>query len=100
MDGVWRQEAKGRRLQVTIEPFTKLPAWARRAAEGEAEHLAAWSGRQLELDWPGSGSYRWSSWPDRCGRTDGVNAPPPTTRRNKPGSRARATGTNAYGRGT
>jgi hypothetical protein len=53
MDGVWRQEAKGRRLQVTIEPFTKLPAWARRAAEGEAEHLAAWSGRQLELDWAG-----------------------------------------------
>jgi len=53
MDGVWRQEAKGRRLQVTIEPFTKLPAWARRAAEGEAGRLAAWSGRQLELDWAG-----------------------------------------------
>ena len=51
MDGVWRQEAKGRRLRVTIEPFTKLPAWARRAAEGEAERLAAWSGSQLELDW-------------------------------------------------
>jgi hypothetical protein len=51
MDGIWRQEAKGRRLQVTIEPFTKLPAWARRAAEGEAERLAAWSGAELVLDW-------------------------------------------------
>ncbi len=51
MDGVWRQEAKGRHLHVTIEPFTKLPAWARRTAEGEAERLAAWSGTQLELDW-------------------------------------------------
>jgi len=51
MDGIWRQEAKGRRLQVTIEPFTKLPTWARRAAEGEAERLAAWSGAELELDW-------------------------------------------------
>jgi hypothetical protein len=51
MDGIWRQEAKGRRLRVTIEPFTKLPTWARRGAEGEAERLAAWSGAELELDW-------------------------------------------------
>ena len=51
MDGIWRQEAKGRRLHVTIEPFTKLPAWARRAAEGEAERLAAWNAADLELDW-------------------------------------------------
>jgi hypothetical protein len=49
MDGTWRQEAKGRRLQVTIEPFTTLPGWARRAAEGEAERLAGWSGAELEL---------------------------------------------------
>ena len=53
MDGIWRQEAKGRRLLVTIEPFTKLPAWARRAAEGEAERLAAWNDAELELDWAG-----------------------------------------------
>jgi len=53
MDGVWRQEAKGRRLRVTVEPFARQPAWARRAAEGEAERLAAWSGSQLELDWAG-----------------------------------------------
>jgi hypothetical protein len=51
MDGIWRQEAKGRRLQVTIEPFARLPAWARRAAEGEAERLAAWNGAELELAW-------------------------------------------------
>jgi Winged helix DNA-binding domain len=52
MDGVWRQETKGRRLQITIEPFAgPPPARVRRAAEAEAERLAAWSGGQLELRW-------------------------------------------------
>jgi Winged helix DNA-binding domain len=51
MDGVWRKEAKGRRLRVTIEPSATLPAWARRAAEAEAERLAAWNAAQLDLDW-------------------------------------------------
>jgi hypothetical protein len=52
MDGTWRQEAKGRRLLVTIEPFTgPPPAWARRAAEAEAERLAAFAGGELELRW-------------------------------------------------
>jgi hypothetical protein len=52
MDGTWRQEAKGRRLLVTIEPFTgPPPAWARRAAEAEAERLAAFTGGELELRW-------------------------------------------------
>jgi Winged helix DNA-binding domain len=56
MDGVWRQEAKGRRLLVTIEPFAgPLPAWARRAAEAEAERLAAWSDGELELAWADGG---------------------------------------------
>ena len=42
----------GRRLLVTIEPFTgPPPAWARRAAEAEAERLAAFTGGQLELRW-------------------------------------------------
>jgi Winged helix DNA-binding domain len=54
MDGTWRQETKGRRLKLTIEPFGKLPAWARRAAEGEAERLAAWNDAELELDWAGN----------------------------------------------
>jgi hypothetical protein len=52
MDGVWRQETKGRRVQVTIAPFAgPPPTWVRRAAEAEAERLAAWSGGQLELRW-------------------------------------------------
>jgi Winged helix DNA-binding domain len=52
MEGVWRQEAKGRRVQVTVEPFTgSLPAWARRSAEAEAERLAAFAGGQPELTW-------------------------------------------------
>jgi Winged helix DNA-binding domain len=52
IDGVWRQESRGRRLQVTIEPFAgPPPARVRRAAEAEAERLAAWSGGQLELRW-------------------------------------------------
>jgi hypothetical protein len=51
MDGTWRQETKGRRLLVTIEPFTDPPGWARRAAEAEAERLAAFTGGTLELAW-------------------------------------------------
>jgi hypothetical protein len=55
MDGTWRQETKGRRLLVTIEPFTgPPPAWARRAAEAEAERLAALTGGRLELTWADS----------------------------------------------
>jgi hypothetical protein len=52
MDGTWRQERRGRRLLVTIEPFAgPMPAWARRAAEAEAERLAALGGGELELSW-------------------------------------------------
>jgi len=52
MEGVWRHEVKGRRVQVVIEPFAgPPPAWARRAAEAEAERLAAIAGGQLELRW-------------------------------------------------
>jgi Winged helix DNA-binding domain len=52
MEGVWRQAVKGRRVQVTVEPFTRsLPARARRATEAEAERLAAFAGGQLELTW-------------------------------------------------
>jgi uncharacterized protein YcaQ len=52
MEGVWRQEAKGRRLLVTVEPFTgPPPARVRRAAEAEAERLAAFSGAELALRW-------------------------------------------------
>jgi hypothetical protein len=52
MEGIWGQEAKGRRVQVTIEPFAgPLPASVRRAAEAEAERLAGVAGGQLELRW-------------------------------------------------
>jgi len=52
MEGVWRQEVKDRRVEVTIEPFAgSPPAWARRAAEDEAERLAAVASGQLELCW-------------------------------------------------
>jgi DNA glycosylase AlkZ-like len=52
MDGTWRQERKGRRLLVVIEPFAgPLSAWARRAAEAEAERLAAFADGELEPSW-------------------------------------------------
>ena len=52
MQGVWRSERTGRRVVVRLEPFVTLPAWARRAAEGEAERLAAFLGGTLDLRWP------------------------------------------------
>ena len=56
MEGIWRQEARGRRLEVTVEPFAgPLPARTRRAAEAEAERLAAWSDGELELAWTDGG---------------------------------------------
>jgi uncharacterized protein YcaQ len=53
MDGVWKHERKGKRLTVTIEPLGKLPKWARREAETEAERLAGFLGGELELSWSG-----------------------------------------------
>jgi hypothetical protein len=55
MDGTWRQETRGRRVQISIEPFVAPPAWVRRAAEAEAERLAAWAGGTLELAWADPG---------------------------------------------
>jgi hypothetical protein len=51
IDGVWRHERKGKRLLVTIEPFVKLAAGTRAAAEQEAERLAAFLGGELSLTW-------------------------------------------------
>ncbi|MGH2699121.1 MAG: DNA glycosylase AlkZ-like family protein [Actinomycetota bacterium] len=51
IDGVWRQERKGRRLVVEIEPFAKLPKWVTRAVEQEAERVAAFAASSLELSW-------------------------------------------------
>ena len=51
MDGVWKHERKGKRLAVTIEPFGKLPKWARKEAEAEAERLAVFLGGELAVSW-------------------------------------------------
>jgi len=58
MVGVWRHTTKGRRLVVELEPFGRLPAWARAELEAEAERLAGFFDRQLELTVrrPGSSS--------------------------------------------
>ncbi len=44
--GVFRQERKGRRLAVSLQPWGPFPKWAEKAARAEAERLAGW----LELD--------------------------------------------------
>jgi hypothetical protein len=49
MAGVWKHTRKGGRLLVELEPFGRLPAWARAQLESEAERLAEFLGGQLEL---------------------------------------------------
>jgi hypothetical protein len=56
MVGVWRHARKGRRLMVEIEPFGRLPAWARPQLEAEAERLAAFLGGDLVLGRLGNAS--------------------------------------------
>jgi hypothetical protein len=51
MDGIWRHDIKGSRVEVVIEPFVKAPVWVRRAAGEEAERLAAFLGCILNLSW-------------------------------------------------
>ena len=51
MEGVWRHQIKGSRVEVVIEPFISQPNWVRRAAEEEAERLAAFLGGVLTLAW-------------------------------------------------
>lgn len=49
--GVWRHELKGSRVEVTVEPFVRVPAWVRRGASEEAERLAGFLGGKLKLAW-------------------------------------------------
>jgi hypothetical protein len=49
MAGVWSHEAKGDRLIVTVEPFGTLSRRVEDALAVEAERLAAYLGRDLEL---------------------------------------------------
>jgi hypothetical protein len=51
MRGIWRHEFKGNRLEVTLAPFGTIPTGARRAAEEEAERLATFLDRKLNLVW-------------------------------------------------
>lgn len=51
MDGVWRHAIKGGSVEVEIEPFVKIPTWARRAARQEAARLAKFLGAKLKLAW-------------------------------------------------
>jgi uncharacterized protein YcaQ len=50
MVGVWKHERKGRRLVVEIEPFERLPAWARAQLEDEAGRMAEFLDGELELE--------------------------------------------------
>ena len=47
--GVWRHERKGAKVLVEIEPFGKLPAWARKQVTADAERLAGHLGGALDL---------------------------------------------------
>ena len=49
IQGTWRHEIKSNRVEVTIEPFGKPPAWMLRGAAEEAERLAAFLGGQLDF---------------------------------------------------
>jgi uncharacterized protein YcaQ len=49
MVGVWRHTRKGRRLVVELEPFGRVPVWARAELAREAERLAAFFACSLEL---------------------------------------------------
>ena len=51
MQGTWRYEIKGGRVEVVIEPFAKLPPWVRRSVAEEAERLAQFLGCSLNLTW-------------------------------------------------
>ncbi|HLJ48482.1 MAG TPA: winged helix DNA-binding domain-containing protein [Bryobacteraceae bacterium] len=51
LQGVWRHEIKGSRVEVVIEPFVKVPAWVRKAAEEEVERLGAFLGSSPNLVW-------------------------------------------------
>jgi hypothetical protein len=51
MVGIWRHERKGRRLRVELEPFGRLPAWARTELDAETERLASFLGDELERRW-------------------------------------------------
>ena len=52
IEGVWWWEKKGTRLSIRFEPFSKQPAWVKKAAEAEATRLATFIEGELETIWP------------------------------------------------
>ena len=51
IEGVWWWEKKGKNLSLRFEPFSKQPAWVKKAAGVEAKRLAAFIGGDLEIAW-------------------------------------------------
>jgi hypothetical protein len=51
IEGIWNSDVKGSKVVVDIEPFGELRPATRKAAEAEAERLARWYDRPLELRW-------------------------------------------------
>jgi len=51
IDGVWKHERKGKRVAVTIEPFSQVTKAARCDAEAEAERVAEFLCGELDLAW-------------------------------------------------
>jgi uncharacterized protein YcaQ len=51
--GVWKHQRKGRRLLIEIEPFERIPVWARKQVELEAERIARFHDGALELRYVG-----------------------------------------------
>jgi uncharacterized protein YcaQ len=49
ISGVWKHTQRGRRLIVEVEPFVRLPKWARANVEAEAERLAGFLGAELTV---------------------------------------------------
>ena len=47
--GIWTHERRGRALEVRVEPFARLVAAQRRAAEAEAERLGAFLGSPVRV---------------------------------------------------
>lgn len=53
MDGTWRHEIRGSRIEIAIEPFGTCPSWVRRAAGEEADRLAAFLDCSPSITWKG-----------------------------------------------
>jgi hypothetical protein len=49
MQGVWRHKRSGQRLLVEVEPFGRLPAWARAQLGAEVDRLTSFLGGELVL---------------------------------------------------